>query len=1241
MGIGSKAGVAAERLGLFRALGSLLRSPATHAIGDAARTSSAALRTTLRSTTEALGRGKEFAKRVLTRDPIDVASGEVVLRQVDVELEAVLPMVIERTHLSSWTQGRLFGPSWASTLDQHLEIDDDGVCLAGEDGMVLAYPEPPPGQSVPPENGPPRLLARTAEGGYTVSERGTGRTWHFAPFGGAGRTMPLRAITDRNGNRIDLAYDEAGILRELRHSGGYTIGVRVEDGRVRSLCLRSGEPAGDIELVRYGYDEVGRLTDVVDSSGEPLRFSYDTLGRLTGWTDRNGHWYRYEYDEQGRAVRGTGSGGFLDATLTYDVSARVTTVTDSLGHTTAYHLNEIGQVVAEVDPLGRETRREWDLHDRLLAETDPLGNTTRYHYDTAGDLTAVQRPDGHQARATYNDLGLPVEVTQADGGVWRYGYDERGNLTHRADPLGAVTRYTHDERGVVTSVIDATGGVQRLRSNAAGLPVEVTDPDGATSRYERDAFGRVVTAVDPLGGSTRLRWTVEGRLTERVFPDGTVERWTYDAEGNEVEYADASGQVTRTEYTNFDVPTARTTPGNGRLEFTLDTELRLVAVTNPSGLIWRYEYNAAGELVGETDFNGRTLGYVHDAAGRLTERVNGAGQVTRYTRDRLGDVVRQYDDQETVFTRDLAGRVIRAVNADADVRIDRDAIGRITAETCNGRVLSNVYDALGRRVGRRTPSGAESVWNYDAMGRPLALRADGQTVRFKYDLAGREVRRYIGDGAILDQRWDAGHRLIAQTLWGAPVRDGRVTTGPAPSAPGAARLLQHRAYRYRPDGHVIGIADQISGERRFELDPGGRVTSAAHARGWTERYAYDQAGNVTFAAWPESSAADAPADAGEREIHGTLARRTGTTHHEYDDQGRVVARRRRTLSGQVRVTRFTWSADDRLVAVTVPDGSTWRYRYDPFGRRIAKQRVSGRGGEETVEEQIDFTWDEWVLAERTHTVRGGDGATTTWNHGPGTFRPLTQTDRTLAPSQEWVDRRFQAIISDLTGSATELVDAAGHVTWHRSRTVWGVSLPSTGAEDACPLRFPGQYHDAETGLDYNYHRYYDPATGRYQSPDPLGLTPQPNPHAYTRNPITLIDPLGLSPYPAEQNLVPNVGNGDSPGLATLHYHGKDNHFSIEVTDGTSVSHTHLMPHDGVAIVGPYDGPQGIMSHTFDLPNAKGALEFQRDTQGDWGTYQELGNSCLTYCTSVLRAGGVDAPAGKRAIPWARKLMSGG
>ena len=37
------------------------------------------------------------------------------------------------------------------------------------------------------------------------------------------------------------------------------------------------------------------------------------------------------------------------------------------------------------------------------------------------------------------------------------------------------------------------------------------------------------------------------------------------------------------------------------------------------------------------------------------------------------------------------------------------------------------------------------------------------------------------------------------------------------------------------------------------------------------------------------------------------------------------------------------------------------------------------------------------------------------------------------------------------------------------------------------LRLPGHYFDAETGSHYSYYRDYDPTTGRYIQPDPIGL----------------------------------------------------------------------------------------------------------------------------------------------------------
>lgn len=86
------------------------------------------------------------------------------------------------------------------------------------------------------------------------------------------------------------------------------------------------------------------------------------------------------------------------------------------------------------------------------------------------------------------------------------------------------------------------------------------------------------------------------------------------------------------------------------------------------------------------------------------------------------------------------------------------------------------------------------------------------------------------------------------------------------------------------------------------------------------------------------------------------------------------------------------------------------------------------------------------------------------------------------------------------------------------RSTW-----NTTATTCTPLRFPGQYYDAETGLHYNYFRHYGPETGRYTTPDPLGLAPAPNPVTYVVNPAIWSDPLGLAPTISRSTRPPSGG----------------------------------------------------------------------------------------------------------------------
>ena len=63
-------------------------------------------------------------------------------------------------------------------------------------------------------------------------------------------------------------------------------------------------------------------------------------------------------------------------------------------------------------------------------------------------------------------------------------------------------------------------------------------------------------------------------------------------------------------------------------------------------------------------------------------------------------------------------------------------------------------------------------------------------------------------------------------------------------------------------------------------------------------------------------------------------------------------------------------------------------------------------------------------------------------------------------------------------------------------------------------RFPGQWNQLESGLAYNWHRHYDPTTGRYTQADPIGLAAGPSLYGYANgNPVNYIDPQGLKEYP--------------------------------------------------------------------------------------------------------------------------------
>ncbi|WP_415896098.1 RHS repeat domain-containing protein [Neptuniibacter sp. PT34_22] len=99
---------------------------------------------------------------------------------------------------------------------------------------------------------------------------------------------------------------------------------------------------------------------------------------------------------------------------------------------------------------------------------------------------------------------------------------------------------------------------------------------------------------------------------------------------------------------------------------------------------------------------------------------------------------------------------------------------------------------------------------------------------------------------------------------------------------------------------------------------------------------------------------------------------------------------------------------------------------------------------------------------------------------------------------------------DHLGTPQELTDSQGKIVWSAHYRAYGQLAIAKVEEVINPIRFQGQYHDLETGLHYNRHRYYDPYSARFTTIDPIGLAGGLNNYQYVPNPTGWVDPLGLA-----------------------------------------------------------------------------------------------------------------------------------
>ena len=174
------------------------------------------------------------------------------------------------------------------------------------------------------------------------------------------------------------------------------------------------------------------------------------------------------------------------------------------------------------------------------------------------------------------------------------------------------------------------------------------------------------------------------------------------------------------------------------------------------------------------------------------------------------------------------------------------------------------------------------------------------------------------------------------------------------------------------------------------------------------------------------------------------------------------------------------------------------------------------------------------LAQRIHTLSARALTRTHWLYTPESFVPAVQlveaydqhTQRmtgtgpaafssTVTTGTATAEPQRYYIDTDHLGTPQELTDSEGRLQWAGHYRAWGELAKANDSDGNAarvemPLRFQGQYCDAETGLHYNRHRYYDPQLGRFTTQDPISLAGGVNLYQYAPNPVGWVDPFGLS-----------------------------------------------------------------------------------------------------------------------------------
>jgi RHS repeat-associated protein len=976
-----------------------------------------------------------------------------------------------------------------------------------------------------------------------------GHTTTYGDYNGFGQP---ETITDPNGVVTTLTYNDLGLVVS-RTTGGRTTGYGYDDaGRLLTLT----QPGA--RTITYGYDEAGRIGSLTDTLGNAIHYSYDAMGRRTA-----------------QQIKGADGAAYTSLAYAYDEAGRLHKVINPDDSFQQMDYDEVGNLVTAINELTQTTTYQYDPLGRLTHTNEPLGAITVYSYDIHGNQTSLTDAEGRTTSFTYDDFGNRLSRTAPDTGTTGYRYDIVGNLIGTTDNNGTVTSYRYDVLNRVTEIsYPGSGELITYTYDAGSFGIgrlsSVTDQAGSTS-YRYDQFGDIVETVrvsDGLILSTGYAYNNNRELQEVTYPSGRTVRVERDDIGRATRITTTyAGETTivadNLTYLPFG-PATTMELGNGvQRNWSFDERYRLTG--DRTGTIYQrdYGYTAASQVETITDLVEPThsQSFVYDELGRLVSATGDYGQIT-YEYDKTGNrLVETSPDGRRDYRYRTDSSILTAIEGVSPVTYDYSQTGSLISRA-DQRFAWDDKDRLSRV--ENDAGDLLGAYEYDAASRRIKSSADGVITYFSYDTGGNLLAAYDENGQVQREYIYLDGRRLMQFDYPDHHQTFSLTVATEDSGPVVGAEVMGAVERGATgQGQSVTTITNEAGEALFPVadfgtaSPYFRITHNG-LRLWTEPvmvYLVAEAEVLITTHQVQclvliGGMARAGAEVTVLNEDGSPTGYSGVTDHT----GRVqlmlpedaavsfmvsVGGKRYYYTGNALIIEDTMDdiqLDDSnlrtssfmatfwpaiLIAIESRDNTTGEvtsyYHASTDGPNTGTQpdaTPDGGAHQEPILQDgdvrvvggstfiTDFYGDTAQSSTPAPAIRVGSQPTA----NPLDVRVVRAVSSSIVSAPYWY-------IDDHLGTPQMMVDNTGAVVWQAAYEPFGsVSLTATDAVNH--HRFPGQYFDSESGLHYNWHRFYDPTTGRYISADPIGLEVGINLYIYTfGDPINWYDPEGLNAIP--------------------------------------------------------------------------------------------------------------------------------